>query len=161
MQKIKNIANRIGADIKAYGPAGLVFLGYYLLVHFIRSAFCPMLALTGMPCAGCGLTRAFLYLFSGQLSRTVYIQPMAFAILAFLLYCGYFRYIKGSKIKGFTPLFVLLMVSMLIFYAVRMYLYFPGRVPYVYMKDNLLARRLPGYEVWVNRLILFLEELRA
>lgn len=161
MQKIKSIVKRIGADIKAYGPAGIVFLVYYLLVHAFRSAFCPMLALTGLPCAGCGLTRAFLDLFSGQLSRAAYIQPMAFAVLAFLLYCGCFRYIKGSKIKGFTPLFVLLIVSMLIFYAVRMYLYFPDRVPYVYMKDNILARRLPGYEVWIKRLIGFLKELRA
>ena len=152
MKRVKESVRRLGKDIREYGLAGVIFLVYYLLVHLFRSAFCPLLQLTGLPCAGCGLTRAFLYLFTGQWSRAAYIQPMSFAIVAFLLYCGYFRYLKGTKIRGFTPLFVLLITAMLLFYAVRMYLYFPDRVPYVYMSDNVLAGKVPGYEKLIRQL---------
>lgn len=153
MEKIKNWGKRIFKDIKEYSPAVLVFLGYYLFIHLIRGAFCPFLNLTGLPCAGCGLTRAFLYIAKGQLARAAYMNPMAFPIIGFVLYCAYFRYVKGTEIKGFKVLFITLVVCMLVFYVVRMYLYFPDRVPYVYRKNNLFAKFIPGYQDKINRLI--------
>lgn len=153
MEKIKESAKRLFKDIKEYSPAAVVFLVYYLIVHFTRSAFCPLINLTGFPCAGCGLTRAFLYMAMGQFKRAAYINPMAFLIVLFLVYCGYFRYIKGTKIKGFKIFFTLLIICMLAFYAVRMYLYFPDRVPYVYTENSILARKVPGYENAVKQLI--------
>lgn len=152
MKRAEESVRRIIKDIKEYGVAGIIFLVYYLIVHLFRSAFCPMLALTGLPCAGCGLTRAFLCIFTGQWKRAAYIHPLSFLIIVFLLYCGYFRYIKGAKIKGFTPLFIALVTVLLVFYGIRMYLYFPDRVPYVYMSDNVLADKVPEYEKLINQL---------
>lgn len=160
MKRAEESIKRIAKDIREYGWAGIVFLAYYLVVHSFQSAFCPLLRLTGIPCAGCGLTRAFLYFFTGQWERAAYIQPMVFPIVVFLLYCGYFRYIRGSKIKGFTSLFILLITVMLLLYGVRMYLYFPDRVPYVYMRDNVLSHKAPAYEGLVNRLITILRASR-
>lgn len=161
MKKIKESAERLFKDIKEYSPAAVVFLVYYLFVHFTRTAFCPLINMTGFPCAGCGLTRAFLYMASGQFKRAAYINPMAFLIVLFLVYCGYFRYIKGTKIKGFKVLFSLLVISMLVFYVVRMFLYFPGRVPYVYTEDNVFSRRIPGYRNMAERLIQLIKNIRA
>lgn len=160
MKNLREGVKRLTDDIKEYGWAGVVFLGYYLVVHVFSSAFCPMIQLTGLPCAGCGLTRAFLFLAQGQFARAAFINPMVFPIIAFLLYCGFFRYILGKKVVGFTLLFVLLVTGMLIFYGIRMYLYFPDRVPYVYAKDNVLASRVPGYEDIIQKLIQFLRETR-
>lgn len=161
MKKLRESVKRLFADIRQYGPAGIVFLVYYVLVHFFRTAFCPMISVTGLPCAGCGLTRAFLYLLKGQIGRAAGIHPMCFPIIAFLIYCGYFRYVKGTKIKGFSFLFALLVAVMLIFYGVRMYLYFPDRVPYVYTSDNLLAARIPGYQKFINQLIQMIRASRS
>lgn len=161
MKKGKESVKRILKDIKEYGPAGIVFLAYYLLIHVTKRPFCPLLNLTGFPCAGCGLTRAFLYIARGELDRAVYINPMAFLILLFLAYCGFFRYIRGTQIKGFRTLFILLMVCTLSFYAVRMYLYFPDRVPYVYNRNNVLAHRIPGYEDLTDRLLQMIKDLRS
>jgi hypothetical protein len=162
MEKIKNCGKRIFKDMKEYSPAAVVFVLYYFVVHILLGrAFCPLLNTTGIPCAGCGLTRAFLFLLTGQIRRAVYINPMAFPILLFGLYCGYFRYIRGTEIKGFWVLLSLLLSAMLLFYAVRMYLYFPDRVPYVYNRDNLLAERLPGYREMAELLIQKIRTLRG
>lgn len=149
--RVKEIINRIGKDLKEFLWAGVVFLIYYLIVHSLYDAFCPLLVTTGIPCAGCGLTRAALYLLQGQLARAAYINPSIFLIIIFLLYCGYFRYIKGSKIKGFSIGLAMLVVSMLVIYFCRMYLYFPERVPYVYHRNNVLAGEIPGYSDWISR----------
>ena len=160
MIKLRKIGKRLLADIKEYGWAGIVFLVYYGLVHLFRAAFCPMIHWTGLPCAGCGLTRAFLYMLQGEFARAAYINPMSYLLIIFLLYCGYYRYIRGTKIKGFTVVFGILITVMLVFYGVRMFLYFPDRVPYVYTGDNVLANRLTGYKDMVAKLIAILRGLR-
>ncbi|MBQ2936269.1 MAG: DUF2752 domain-containing protein [Lachnospiraceae bacterium] len=160
-KKCKEISNRIFADVREYGWTAVVFAVYYVFVHLIKAAFCPLLQTTGIPCAGCGLTRAFLFIIRGEFSRALYIQPMAYFIIAFLLYCGFFRYIKGSRIRGFTPVFILLVLGMLVFYVIRMCIYFPDRVPYVYMKENTLAERIPLYNGWIRSLISSLRSLRG
>lgn len=153
MKKVKECGKRICRDIKEYFPAVLVFLVYYIIVHAIRAAFCPLINFTGFPCAGCGLTRAFLYIAAGQFGKAAYVNPMSFVIIVFLIYCGYFRYIQGTKIKAFSRLFALLVICMLIFYGIRMYLYFPDRIPYVYTDRNFLSKTLPGYEDTVKKLL--------
>lgn len=160
-ETLRNIAERILKDIKEYGWAAVIFAVYYIIVHLTNSAFCPLIQIAGLPCAGCGMTRAFLFMVRGELARAFYIQPMAYVIIAFVLYCGFFRYIKGSRIRGFKPLFILLVSSVLLFYIIRMYLHFPDRVPYVYAADNILAQRIPLYGEGMSRIITTLRSFRG
>lgn len=160
MKNLRESFNRILADIKKYGMAAVIFLIYYVIVHLTRSAFCPMVYITGLPCAGCGMTRAFLFMLRGEFQRAAFIHPMSYLLLGTAAYCIYFRYIKGTKIKGFKILAWGLIITMLSFYAVRMYLYFPDRVPYTYASDNLLANRFFWYKDMINDLILKLRSLR-
>ncbi len=160
MRKLKKIGNRIFADLKEYGWAVVVFFGYYILVHLFRAVFCPLIHLTGIPCAGCGLTRAFLHMIKGEFVEALYINPMAYLVVVFAVYCGFWRYIRGTRIRGFSVWFGVLIVIMLVFYLYRMYLYFPDRVPYVYTADNLLANRLPGYKGVIAKGIALLREIR-
>ncbi len=153
MKKIKEIVNRIWKDLKQFWPAAVIFVVYYLIVHWRYDAFCPLLVFAGIPCAGCGLTRAGLYLLQGQIARAAYINPAIFPIIVALIYGGYFRYIRGTKIKGLNLVFGILVGFMLIMYGYRMYLYFPNRVPYVYHKSNVLADFIPHYKELVMRLL--------
>lgn len=160
-EKWKEIRKRIGNDIREYGWAAVVFAAYYTLIHLTNRVFCPLLQVTGLPCGGCGLTRAFLFILRGELKRAFYIQPMAYLVILFLLYCGFFRYIKGSRIRGFQPLFVVLIGVILVFYVVRMYFYFPDRAPYVYNPENILSGRIPSYSRWIRNGISILRSLRG
>jgi len=152
-KKEKEILKRIAGDIREGAFAGAAFLICYLIIHAVFDAFCPFLIITGLPCAGCGLTRAALYLLKGQISRAAHSNPSIFPVLIFVLYCGYFRYIKGSSVRGIKAALAVLVVGMLAVYGIRMYLYFPGQAPYVYQSDNLLAGWIPGYGDWMRRMI--------
>lgn len=153
MKKIRKITNRIQADLKGFCFAFLAVLVYYLIMHALFDAFCPLLILTGVPCAGCGLTRAAFFLAAGQAGRALSINPSIVPVLLFALYCGYFRYIKGSRIKGFGAALGILIMCMLVIYGYRMYLYFPDRAPYTYMENNIAARWIPGYGEWIVNFI--------
>lgn len=153
MKPIRKIVNRIVCDLKGFALAFVLFLLFYLIMNGVFHAFCPLLAATGIPCPGCGLTRAVLFLSKGQISRAFFMNPSVFLLLFFLLYCGYYRYIKGSPVKGFPVALGLLVAGMLMIYGYRMYLYFPDRVPCVYKYDNLAARWIPGYRQWMQELL--------
>lgn len=150
--KGKEIVKRIAKDIKGGTATAAAFLVYYLAVHLIFRAFCPLLILTGLPCPGCGLTRAALSLLKGQAARAAYHNPSIFLLLIFILYCSYFRYIKGTPVRGIRAALGILVFGMLAVYGIRMYLYFPGQAPYVYQGDNLLAAWVPGYGEWMRQM---------
>ena len=153
MGKIKEIANRIWKDMKGAGWTGAAFLIYYGIVNSVFDAFCQLLVTTGIPCAGCVLTRASIFLMQGQLEKAAHINPSIFMIILFGLYCAYFRYIRGSKIRGFGVGVTLLITAMLLIYGYGMYHYFPNRVPYVYHENNILARHIPGYSDLIENFI--------
>lgn len=155
MKKIRKILRRIIADLRASCWALVVFGILYLVIHRMFGAFCPMLVLTGIPCPGCGLTRAFLFLARGEMGRAVSINPSILPMLFFLLYCGYFRYIRGERIRYLGGALSVLVIAMLVIYGYRMYLYFPNRAPYVYREQNIAAEWIPGYGERIRRLFRF------
>lgn len=140
MEKAREIIKRIEKDIRQFWVAGAAFVVYDLTMRAVFGAFCPFLIITGFPCAGCGLTRAGLYLLQGNIAGAAAMNPSIFIVILFLAYCGYFRYVRGTKIKGLSVALAVLVVTTLAVYAYRMYLYFPNQVPYVYYRENLLMK---------------------
>lgn len=149
---VKQILSRMLKDVKAYIGIAVVIGVYYVLMHVCFDAFCPLLMVTGFPCAGCGMTRAVLFVVSGQFSRAFYINPIAFLIVIFAVYCGICRYICGVRVKGFKAGIAILAVLLLGLYICRMYLYFPERIPYVYTRGNFIEKMIPAYYTLVKRL---------
>jgi Protein of unknown function (DUF2752) len=52
----------------------------FALVLFARVPLCPMAALLGVPCPGCGLTRATLALLRGDLRGALHLHPLVLVI---------------------------------------------------------------------------------
>lgn len=155
------VAKRLWKDIKGFVPVAALYGIYYLVSHRLYDAFCPLLIVTGIPCAGCGLTRAGLFLLKGQVLRAASLNPAIFLFVSFLLYCAYFRYLKGQRVKRLGPALILLVTGTLLIYGYRMYLYFPGRVPYVYQEHNLFADKIPGYSALLHRILNRISLLRS
>lgn len=148
--EMTKIAGRIWLDVKKYFWMAVIVAIYYLLVHRFLPVACPMIFMTGIPCAGCGMTRAVRFILSGHFAQAFYLNPMAFPIVLFAGYCCFIRYLKGRPVKGFVAGIIVLCILLFIFYFVRMYLYFPGRIPYVYTTGNMMETHIPGYRDFIR-----------
>lgn len=140
------IMRRIGQDIKDLWPAVLALSVYTILVNAVFHAFCPMLLITGIPCPGCGMSRALLLLLMGHPAESVKMHPLAPLVLAILFYVGWNRYVIGRKSKMITFFIVIGVVLLVICYLIRMYYLFPENQPLLYMEDNLLSQTIPYYK---------------
>lgn len=149
---IGTVCGRIMADIKEYGMAAVAVLIYAAAVNLIFHAFCPLVIFCGFPCPGCGVSRAAICFITGHWRQAWELNPVVFPIA---LVAGYFflnRYLLGRKVRGIKVLIAVVMALLVVVYCVRMYFYFPNRVPYVYAEHNMLARFFPFYEQILHEL---------
>lgn len=143
---MREIGRRIRQDVEEYWAAAVALALYTVLVNLLFHAFCPMVIISGLPCPGCGLTRSFVYLISGRIWQSVYINPMGIPIACILMYFFWNRYVAGRRAKGIMQLAVGVIISLLLLYFWRMYNFFPNRIPYVYTEENILSQICTFYE---------------
>lgn len=136
---VKTVCGRIAADIKEYGIALVAVFIYAAITNLVFHAFCPLIIFCGLPCPGCGISRASAYFLTGRWQQAWQMNPMVFPIAAAAVYFGWNRYLLGRKARGIKVVIIALTVLLVVAYAVRMYLYYPNRVPYVYTENNVLA----------------------
>ncbi len=137
---VRGVLNRVAADVREYGVAAAAFALYVPVSNLLFGAVCPLVAFCGIPCPGCGASRAAFCLLTGRWRQAWQYQPMIFPIALAALYFGWNRYLQNRKARGMTAVAAALAAGLVLVYGVRMYLYFPDREPCVYMADNLLAR---------------------
>lgn len=142
-------AARLWKDIKDYRWFIMGLLAYDLLVQLVFHEFCPMVIVTGLPCPGCGMTRAVFYFATGQFARGWEMNPLGILWLALILYFIVMRYFLGKKPKGVLQIGGVLAACMLLYYGYRMYRYFPGDAPICYTEGNLLERIFSEYQDFI------------
>lgn len=137
---------RIKNDIKEYRMALLVCGIYYAVMRVCFHAFCPLVIVTGLPCPGCGLSRACLLLLGGEFFRSFRMHPLAVFWIFWVLYAAGNRYLCGRKVsRRMQRALMVLALATLILYVVRMLLYFPQRPPMAYTGGNLFEKFIPNY----------------
>ena len=121
--------------------AGLILFALYCLLatKFLGSA-CPVYLIFGIPCPGCGMTRAWISLFSGDIAKAFYYHPAFFAA-AIIAVCVILCVIKPKlkKSKAIAGIYIVLSVAFLIAYIYRMIVFFPNEEPINYNENSLLA----------------------
>lgn len=93
---------------------------------------CPIYWITGVPCPGCGMTRALVSLLRGDIQGAFFMHPLIFVMPVFLL-----LFIFGSK-KVRSRASVVMIAVFLTVYAIRMVMYFPESKPMVYNHSSVL-----------------------
>ena len=152
---MKAIWQRIFTDAKRFWPITIISIILYVVVHKIKGAFCPAVIIFGLPCPGCGIVRAVLYVLKGQFAEAFYMNPCVYLWIVFLLYIIVVRYILGKKLKHMKVFMIVLVVAMLVRYGYGMCMYYPNRPPFSYTGGNMMEDRIPGYmhlvrdfEIW-------------
>ena len=151
-EKGRSILKRIREDIWKYRWVLPVLLLYDLLMTRCFGAFCPMVILTGLPCPGCGMTRALLCLLSGRFVQAFRYHPCIYLWTAAAVYGCRERYFGGRRVRGGLWLAGGIATVMVVFYLYRMMTAFPGDPPMVMKRGSLLGTLFPGYDSFWQRL---------
>lgn len=126
-------------DIRHYYK-GVLLAGIYIavLAGILGIPVCPMVYVTGLPCPGCGITRAALLFLQGDFSGAYRMHPFFYILLAALLLAAVLRYICLKNISWMKYLVVAIAAAAIVFYVYRMWRYFPDTVPMVYYDRSIL-----------------------
>ena len=119
-QFLNRIWKRIYADIFRIRYALLILLFYFTLTQSIFHTVCPFAILTGSACPACGLTRAALFLLSGQFIYATQLNATIYLWLPYLLYLFIFRYLLGKRPPLAMPLSIIICLTTIIFYICRL-----------------------------------------
>lgn len=127
----KDILTEIIKNIKEY-YIFIVIIVVYLLAFYLLDPHgpnCLVKRTIGIPCPGCGMTRAVYYLSLFDFKQALYFHPLVFLmpfIILTLLLKGYgiFQKLFHSKVFWGVTLFLFITV-----YIIRMYLYYPHTPP--------------------------------
>jgi len=74
--------------------------GLFALIVALRLPFCPMAGVLGVPCPGCGLTRATFALVHGDVHGALHLHPLVFVIAPLFLGAvasAAFSYVRGPR----------------------------------------------------------------
>ena len=82
--------------------------------------FCPFKALTGIPCPGCGITRAMLSITKGDFHGAFSYNPFSFFLL-FMVIISVVPGKQADKLPSFAPVvmnyfFIVVLIAVLIFW---------------------------------------------
>lgn len=126
-------------DIKDVKWAIILIIAYFALGKYFLYSLCPMVVITGLPCPGCGLTRAGIRLLRLDFAGAFRIHPFIYPIVMYLGIFGWNRYIRKRRAgTGLKVLLGVIIILMLLFYVWRMLRYFPDEPPMSYYGGNLL-----------------------
>lgn len=99
--------DRSAVDLKTVAPGllrrALIVLalgGCGTLIVLARLPICPMAGLLGVPCPGCGLTRATLALGRGELRQALQLHPLVLVIAPIFIWAvssAAFGYVRGPQ----------------------------------------------------------------
>ena len=113
---------------------GIVSLLFSLI--FKRSP-CLFLNLTGIPCPSCGMTRAYISLFRGNIFQAFYYHPLFLAPFVIIIMMQ--EKIRANK-KLFNGLVIFLTAIIFVVYVIRLILLFPEKEPLVFFSDAILPK---------------------
>ncbi len=118
----------------------ILFVLYCVLTTEFLGSACPVYLIFGIPCPGCGMTRAWLYLFCGEVMKAFDFHPMFFAV-PIVVFCLILCIIKPKlkKSKIFAGVYLVLCVAFLATYVYRMAVFFPDEEPINYNENSFLA----------------------
>lgn len=118
------------------------FLVVLVLMLFMTDGVCVWKGIFGLPCPGCGGTRAMFLLAKGDILGCLKLNPSApllFLCLLNEIRVNYFK--RGSKKAAAIFLLISVFFSVIV-YSIRMKYYFPSCEPYIFNDRCLLLRLL-------------------
>lgn len=119
-----------------------IFGLYFLVGKNFMYSLCPVVSLTGFPCAGCGMTRAAFAVLRGNFALAWKLHPFIYVLGGYVIVFGIQRYIIQREVKSLWKYLMIILVLMIVFYVYRMIRYFPGEPPMSYYYGSVLYQMM-------------------
>jgi len=123
----------------------VVLLGSYMLImNLLTGTSCAFKSFIGVPCPGCGLTRAYMSLFRLDIRGAFVWHPMFWAVPVFIAAWIWREYVKakypGRHIFFYEPLLFVLSISAIAVFVVRAFYLFPHTEPFTLNPNAVMPR---------------------
>ena len=139
---MKELKEKLKADVKQYGKAVLAVGIALAVLLLITGEVCPIRRLWGIPCPGCGISRAGMLLLEGKLKEA--FRMHAFVYVIPVLLAGGFteRYFFDSSCSFIKKAVYIIAGLAILYYGYRMIVYFPNQEPMIFYNDSVLGKLL-------------------
>lgn len=132
------MSNHTRTVIKQYLLAGVVAAVYFVVAQLAFGTVCPLLYTVGLPCPGCGLTRAGLLLGSGRFIESLRMHPLLLPTVVYVAVAAYVKLRRPDKFSRLNLPGILLLVAIVGLYVFRMIRLFPHTPPMEPNEDAIL-----------------------
>lgn len=127
------------------GPGNSLFLlilsAIYPVIYFAGGMhLCYFKATFGIPCPGCGLTRAFVRLFSGNLAGAFYFHPLFLVVIVLAILMVFRKFPLSRSILDSSMFWVVILFLFVITYVIRMMFFFPDTEPMTLNRSAILFK---------------------
>lgn len=136
--KRKEIWKRMKKDLFGYWKPACWIVLYLIVGNLLFGTFCPMVLLTGLPCPGCGVTRALLLVLQLRFVEAWNMHPLIYGWMILTIIFVIRRYGMGKSGKELQKYAILLLIAMIFVYIYRMKNLFPYQEPMTYFPNNVL-----------------------
>jgi hypothetical protein len=133
----------------AWGVLAFIVLYTIFAINFLGTG-CFFASTIGIPCIGCGGTRAAFALMHGELRESLHFHPLLLpAVIIFAAYFGLLLFKGNAAANKLNKAMLVFTVAAVILYIVRMILYFPNAEPMTYNFDSILGRII----IWIKNIM--------
>jgi hypothetical protein len=119
-----------------------IILGLFVMIglDYVYGSVCFSIIMFGIPCPGCGMTRATKLLLTGHLKQSFQMHPLLPLVIIGVVFYPIIKKILKNYIL-FVKIYVIICLVIFIgFYIYRMKMYYPNIQPMIYYKDNYLYK---------------------
>lgn len=141
-ERAELVIKKLVQDIKSIKWALILLAAYYIVTRLLFHEFCPMRIVTGLPCPGCGATRAGIFVLTFQWKKAMEMNPTIFLWIPYILFLIWQRYIGKNRRKLSNILLVAVCLIAIIWYVTGMINCFPNQEPFTYFEGNLFLKGL-------------------
>lgn len=127
--------------IKEIAPVAISLIVCMLLLHLITGTSCLFRATIGIPCPGCGLTRAGVCVLKLDFKGAFYYHPL-FWLVPIIIGLEIFKKIRPNpkKTLWINTFFKVCLIIAVVLYFVRMFLMFPHTEPMTFNENTVFLR---------------------
>lgn len=145
---LRTVAGRIRTDWQESKSGIIAAAACFIIFTVLFKTMCPLRLISGYPCPGCGMTRAFISLLKFDFTGAFSLNPSVFLWVLLAAYIIIMRYFLGKKYESPSD-FLIIMASLFTIgiYIYRMAVFFPGDEPLSYYGRNLIElikNMMPG-----------------